>query len=341
MDCYNNLAKITSITYDDEMNPVTVTPTKCHLYRQTDSTNQRVSHGHEHDLLSHLDNSEMDELIPQQLKPVMLVTHTFDVDQSDSHHKVQTDNADSSTNLNCGTGVSAMGMYGSLIINDKYFKLAACLLLCVQNSAAIVFQRYSRSILKQTYLNSMLVLCIEFAKLMGCTCMIIYDEHKTVGVLSLNIMVNAFYALITTSIPMAIPGVIYVLQNGLQMTALQHLDASVYAVLSQLKILSTALLATVMLHQFQSYRKWRALLLLVVGVVLTEYHPSRENCTNISSSTGNDASSSGGSPPVDILARSEHYHLIGLCAVLGAACTSGLAGVYLEKKLKSTSLSVW
>uniref|UniRef100_A0A8C2SML9 Solute carrier family 35 member A2 n=1 Tax=Coturnix japonica TaxID=93934 RepID=A0A8C2SML9_COTJA len=99
---------------------------------------------------------------------------------------------------------------------------------------------------------------------------------------------------------LAVPSLIYTLQNNLQY------------VTYQLKILTTALFSVLLLGTSLSRLQWFSLALLFAGVALvqTEQHP----------------------PP--------HY-LTGLAAV-GASClSSGFAGVYFERLLKSSKSSIW
>ena len=92
-----------------------------------------------------------------------------------------------------------------------------------------------------------------------------------------------------------------------------------YQVTYQGKILTTAVLSVIMLNKKLDTTKWIALLLLTGGIALVQLGqaaPSQE-------------SKQVGNP------------FIGLIAVLCACCTSGLAGVYFEKILKGSPVSVW
>ena len=109
----------------------------------------------------------------------------------------------------------------------------------------------------------------------------------------------------------------------------QHLDASAFSILSQLKILTTAVCSVIMLGTHLSPRKWRALGLLVIGAILVQFPSS-------SSTTGHVST----------------FSVTGLTAVLAMVSLSGIAGIYLEKFLKNkthtvgaavapTQLSLW
>ena len=58
----------------------------------------------------------------------------------------------------------------------------------------------------------------------------------------------------------------YVLQNNLQFVALSNLPASVYHVLIQMKIITTALLSEIVLHRKHTRTQWLSLFSLFIGV---------------------------------------------------------------------------
>ena len=113
--------------------------------------------------------------------------------------------------------------------------------------------------------------------------------------------------------PMCVPSLLYVMQNSLQFVAVNHLDASTFTILSQLKILTTAICSVAMLGTRLSLRKWRALLLLVIGAVLVQFPVPSSNASATASRTS----------------------LTGLAAIVGMVCLSGIAGIWLEKFLKN------
>ena len=67
---------------------------------------------------------------------------------------------------------------------------------------------------------------------------------------------------------MAIPAMLFTLQNNLQYIAISNLDAATFQVTSQLKILTTAVFSVVLLGRTLSGRKWFSLLLLTMGVAI-------------------------------------------------------------------------
>lgn len=66
------------------------------------------------------------------------------------------------------------------------------------------------------------------------------------------------------------PAFCYVIQNNLLFFALSKLDAATYQVTYQLKILTTAFFAVIILHRKLALLKWVSLILLTCGVALVQ-----------------------------------------------------------------------
>lgn len=125
-------------------------------------------------------------------------------------------------------------------------------------------------------------------------------------------------------VKLLVPSLLYTVQNNLLYLALTNLDAATYQVCYQMKILTTAIFSAVMLNRKFSAKKWFALIMLTVGVVLAQNSGSGDSHT---SRNGAEAE--------------QQNRFIGLVAVLCAACTSGFSGVYFEKILKGSSVTLW
>jgi solute carrier family 35 (UDP-sugar transporter), member A1/2/3 len=118
---------------------------------------------------------------------------------------------------------------------------------------------------------------------------------------------------------MTIPSLVYVLQNNLLYVSASNLDAATYQVTYQLKILTTALFAVFMLRKKLFHTQWGSLFILVCGVALVQLSQGGENrVVNV-----------------------EQNRVLGFSAALGACLLSGFAGIYFEKMLKTSDLSVW
>lgn len=100
--------------------------------------------------------------------------------------------------------------------------------------------------------------------------------------------------------------------------AATHLDVATFAVLYQLKLLTTAFFSRIVLNKTLSQIKWVALGLLTVGIALVVL-PKEESIESSSSTT-------------ESIGNQSSVH--GYIAVLVACVLSGLAAVYTEKILK-------
>jgi len=126
-----------------------------------------------------------------------------------------------------------------------------------------------------------------------------------------------------------VPALLYTMQNNMLYVALRNLDAATYSVCYQTKILTTALFSVILLGRKLSATKWGALLLLTVGVALAQ----------LSGLSGQE-SPHVDETPVDEFAQAQSP-IRGFLCVMGAACTSGFAGVYFEMLLKGSKTSLW
>ena len=68
----------------------------------------------------------------------------------------------------------------------------------------------------------------------------------------------------------SVPGALFTIQNNLSFIALSYLDAATFQVMSQLKILTTAIMSVVMLKTKLDMTKWTSLFLLMIGVATLE-----------------------------------------------------------------------
>jgi drug/metabolite transporter (DMT)-like permease len=139
---------------------------------------------------------------------------------------------------------------------------------------------------------------------------------------------------------LAIPAVLYTIQNTLQYVAVSNLDAATFQVTYQLKILTTAVFSVVMLGRSLSPRKWISLLLLIVGVSIIQVPQQEATPAAESKVLGNIVARSASYEGVgaDHVAQVPHMdRRVGLLAVLVACALSGLAGVTFEYVLKNST----
>ena len=204
----------------------------------------------------------------------------------------------------------------------KYVSLGC---LVFQNSSLVICMRYSRIVEGPMYLSSTAVVMSEVIKLIACLGLIFATEGS-LRAWKERIVTDIFNK---ETLKLGIPAVLYTLQNNLQYVAASNLDAAVFQVTYQLKILTTALFSVMFLRKLLTRSRWISLFVLTCGVALVQLPPDA-----ISSLLGGAAGTPGPSK--------EHEDMLtGLIAVLSACVLSGLAGVYFEMILKESDMSVW
>lgn len=197
----------------------------------------------------------------------------------------------------------------------KYFSLVT---LMLQNAVFILMMRYVRTRPGDMFMSTTAVIMSEVLKFLACFIIIFYKEGSVRAFLSHlneNIIQQPMDCL-----KISVPSIIYTVQNNLLFVAVSNLDAAVFQVTYQLKILTTALFSVLMLGKPLSRLQWLALFILFCGVALVQVQPSNSSQSKIAV---------------------EQRPLLGLVAVLVQCCLSGFAGVYFEKILKGTNQSIW
>ncbi|CAM9173725.1 unnamed protein product [Ectocarpus fasciculatus] len=205
-----------------------------------------------------------------------------------------------------------------LIRNVKTLSLGC---LVAQNCALVLTMRYSLTVEGPRYISSTAVALMEILKLAVCFA-VVYLESGELRTFSKKLRVEVAEKPREMA-KLMIPAMLYTLQNNMLYMALENLDAATYSVCYQTKILTTALFSVVLLRRKLSTTKWGALVLLAIGVALAQLSSQSTNSHKA------DESSEGQSP------------VVGFLCVMGAACTSGFAGVYFEMLLKGSKTSLW
>lgn len=157
-------------------------------------------------------------------------------------------------------------------------------------------------------------------------------------ILFLDFSLKDFYQEIETdlikkpraTLKVGVPALLFVIQNNLIFLALSKLDAATYQVTYQIKILTTAFFSVVLLGKKLNVYKWMALLLLTTGVALVQLEKNSKS----------DLKTSVEISSIDISKESAD-RFIAFLAILMACCLSGFAGVYFEKILKTSHVSLW
>ena len=170
----------------------------------------------------------------------------------------------------------------------------------------------------QTYISTTAVLCGEFLKLTVAS-MITFvvdcgsDVRRFRDLLRVEFIDNR-----KDFLKLFVPSGLYVVQNNLQFIATSNLPAEIFQVLTNMKIVTTAIFSVIMLGKAQTKLQWGSIIALTAGIAIVQLSQSKSSSVS-----------------------ENQNKMIGLICVLSSACTSGFAGVYFEKVLKSTSSSVW
>lgn len=162
---------------------------------------------------------------------------------------------------------------------------------------------------KIPFSSSSVVLLIELSKLMVSVVMLLIWDGKSVrSPVSWRL-----------AVPYALPAILYGTNNNLVVHMQHFMDPSSFQVLSNLKIVSTAVMYSVFLRQNLSIRKWLALSLLTVAGVFYSY---------------------GGIQDLEQQSTDTQVYisLQGLLLMVIYCLISGLSAVYTEVTLKTQKI---
>ncbi|XP_075218802.1 UDP-galactose transporter isoform X3 [Lycorma delicatula] len=200
----------------------------------------------------------------------------------------------------------------------RILKTTSLVTLTLQNSLLGLSMRYARTRPGDLFLSTTAVVMAEFVKLVTCLILVFIEEGNYKK--WLNTIINTVVKQPIDTLKVSVPSFVYIIQNNLLYVSASHLDAATYQVTYQLKILTTAMFAVLMLKRSLPVQQWVALVVLVIGVILVQFTGSTDNTahTNI-----------------------KQNRLLGFSAALTACVLSGFAGIYFEMILKGSDISVW
>lgn len=203
-----------------------------------------------------------------------------------------------------------------------YIKYVSLVILTLQNAVLGLSMRYARTRDVEMFSSSAAVFMAEVFKLIICVALVMQESgniKKGVHSMYTTVILN-----VKDTLRVCVPSFLYIVQNNLLYVSASNLDAATYQVTYQLKLLTTALFAVVVLKRKLKKWQWLALGLLAAGVALVQL-----------SSTGTSGSNKT-SPNLPQQSR-----VLGFSAALAACFISGFAGIYFEKVLKESDISVW
>ena len=207
----------------------------------------------------------------------------------------------------------------------RKLKYISLIILTFQNAILLLSMRYSRTKSGDKFLEGTVVLMTEVVKLVTCLFLVYRspeegkrDSKKFFSILHKTIVLNKM-----DTLKVCVPSFIYLIDNNLLYVAVEHLDVAVCQIVDQLKIIPTAMLSVLILKKTLLKTQWLSLVILVAGVGLVQLSDSKET-----------AATAEGEP------HKQNY-MLGLSAVLISCVLSAFAGIYFEKMIKSSDVSIW
>jgi UDP-sugar transporter A1/2/3 len=202
----------------------------------------------------------------------------------------------------------------------SYVRTGVLALLVVQNCAAVITIRETQHPSRPRFSSAAVMVVVELVKIVLCAAGVLYYT-RSLG--------EAYRACVSKEAAvMLVPAGLYTLQNNLLFIALAALDSTVFQVAYQLKVLCTALLMVIMLGRRLKPTQWASLLLLFVGIVLTQLKKDDSGAAK------------PGTPAARAVDDSTPSATVGLIVVCICAICSAYASVHFERTLKSASSSL-
>jgi UDP-sugar transporter A1/2/3 len=214
---------------------------------------------------------------------------------------------------------------GFLGLDAKALSLAV---LTLQNTCLVLTMRISRTRTNvPMYLASVAVMTDEIMKLVVCIVMLLLAYRSVPGYNLVSdqreLRQNGFVAFFKSEVfqssfdffKMSVPAMCYAVQKNLLYVAISNLDAAVFQVAYQGKIVTTALFSVAILRKKLTMRQILGLCILLIGVAMVQL-------STLDPSSTKQAIKKGNNP------------YIGMLSVLAACCTSGFAAIYFEWTLK-------
>ncbi|VDM36620.1 unnamed protein product [Toxocara canis] len=225
---------------------------------------------------------------------------------------------------------------------ENAIKYISLVVLVLQNASQVLVMRYVRTRPREMFLSTVAVLITEVIKLVTCFLIVCAEEMSVIRCFKL--MFKQIIMQPIDTLKVCVPATVYVLQNNLLYVAVSNLPAATYMVTYQLKILTTAMFTVIILRRRLSLLQWIALVLLFAGVALVQLDEQKAKeaaALNVALVNGTVSVNGTTSAPIVHKHITEQSPIKGLIAVFVACILSGFAGIYFEKILKGSDVSVW
>jgi UDP-sugar transporter A1/2/3 len=186
--------------------------------------------------------------------------------------------------------------------------LLALLLLTLHNCLSMLLIRF---VMKDqpNFLASAAVLVSELIKLV-CSCSyILFIQKNSIGSIAKFLKEDRKNTML-----LVVPACAYNFQMSMAYVALANIDAALYSVICQSRLLFTAVCAVIFLRKKLKYIQLLSLILLTCGVMLCNMADQRD--------------------PTDDSSGLTSSATLGISAALGISFSSGIASVYTERVIK-------
>jgi UDP-sugar transporter A1/2/3 len=209
---------------------------------------------------------------------------------------------------------------GALMENNFSIRTIILVALCLQNACYTLVRKYST---KYEDVSAKEILIVSEVIKIAFSVYMVLTETDSSKSDSQGQGIDKLVWLLKNSSKMFILAAIYGAMNILSFVALQYIGAGEFTICAQLKILTTAGFAVLVLRTSLTATKWRALALLVLGCILVASPSFKQNS--------------------ETSTAAEALQIFGFGAVLTEVVLSGFASIYFEKVVKSTTelVTIW
>ena len=155
---------------------------------------------------------------------------------------------------------------------EEKMKYISLLLLVFFTSAQVLCMRYARTLPGDRYDTSTAVIVGEVMKLIMSFFLLSFEKG------SCKVAASQLYTEAVghtrNVLLQAVPAILYTIQNNFNYLAISNLEAAVFQVSSQLKLLTAAIFTVTFLKKYIAPLQWLSLVILGVGVILVQVDPS-------------------------------------------------------------------
>ncbi|KAI6219326.1 hypothetical protein M3Y99_01667400 [Aphelenchoides fujianensis] len=230
---------------------------------------------------------------------------------------------------------------------DQYLRYVSLVVLVIQNTSQVLTMRYATTRDQTQFIKSVAVFFNEVVKLAAATALFLVatGSFRKAG----RDFKQHFFVEWVETLKVALPALIYTVQNFLLYVAVANLDAGTFMVLYQMKTLTTALFTVLMLKRKLSVWQWLALVVLAGGVGLVQWsadegakeaaRTAKDLAAGLNATLNSTTALPTTLKPAEV--RDAQQPFVGFLAVMAACVMSGFAGIWFEKILKGSNVSIW